>query len=49
MITVPKGKKVFIAGRRFAEGDVIPQHIAIKLPIEKAVKSEVKKPIQKKV
>jgi hypothetical protein len=52
MITVPKGKRVYIGARRFVEGEVLPPHMAFDLPVEKREEPEpeqrVKRPYTKR-
>lgn len=34
MITVPKGRKICIGAHRFLEGEVIPPHFMVELPVK---------------
>jgi hypothetical protein len=38
MITVPKGKKICIGRHRFLEGEVIPPHFMVELPVKASPK-----------
>ncbi len=43
MITVPKGKTIYIGARRFVEGEVLPPHFRIDLPVVKRDEPEKQK------
>ena len=40
MTTVPKGKTLYIGARRFVEGEILPPHLAIDLPVDRREKFE---------
>lgn len=43
MITVPKGKTIYIGARRFCEGEVLPPHVRLELPVVKRDEPEREK------
>lgn len=33
MVLIPKGKKYYIGRHRFIEGDIVPPHLVIEVPV----------------